>query len=90
MTIPGMLLGTLIAGLYGALFHLIRGGSFGRLLLYLLLAVAGFWGGQLLGNYLGFKFLIVGPLNLGSASIGAVILLLAGYFLSLVQADPKK
>lgn len=90
MTLPGILLGSVIAALYGALFHLIRGGGFGRMLLYLLLAIVGFWSGHLLGSYFGWQFLMVGPLNLGFASIGSIVLLLVGYFLSLIQTDTKK
>lgn len=90
MTIPGILLGSLIAASYGALFHLIRGGGFGRLLLYLFLAELGFWGGQILGKIVNWKFLVVGPLNLGLASVGAILFLLFGYFLSLIQTEPKK
>ena len=44
MTIPSLIFAFLIASLYGALYHLIRGGRLGRLLLFLILGWAGFVG----------------------------------------------
>ena len=37
MTLPALLFGALIASLYGAVYHLIRDGRPGRLLLYLVI-----------------------------------------------------
>ena len=85
MTLPSLLFGFLISSLYGAAFHLWRGGGAGRLLLYLLLAWIGFWGGHLLGNALGWTFLSLGPLRLGTATLGAAVALGIGYWLSLVE-----
>lgn len=86
MTLPAFFLGAVLATLYGAVFHLWRGGSGGRLLLYLVLAWAGFWGGQWLGDQFGWSFLSVGPLLAGAASLGAFLLLGFGYWLSLVES----
>lgn len=49
MTIPSILFAFLIASLYGALYHLIRGGGSGRLILFLLFG----WGGFVLGHVVG-------------------------------------
>lgn len=87
--IPMLLLGLIISTLYGAAFHFWRGGGAGRLLLYLLLAWAGFWGGHLLGVWLGLQFAAVGELNLGAASLGSLLFLGVGYWLSLVEVERK-
>lgn len=87
LTIPSILFGIVLSSLYGALFHLWRGGNLGRLILYLALSWVGFWGGQLLGAQLGWSFAQVGPLNAGMGTLGSLIFLGVGYWLSLVQVD---
>lgn len=87
MTIPSLILGVLVSTLYGAVFHLWRGGGAGRLLLYLLLGWAGFWSGHLLASSLGWTFDSLGALHLGTASITSLIFLLIGYWLSLVEVN---
>ena len=89
MSIPSLLLGFVISTLYGSLFHLWRGGHAGRLLLYLVLAWIGFWLGQFIGNYLNFSFDIYGQLHLIIATLGSLIFLAVGYWLSLVQVERK-
>lgn len=92
MTIQAVLLGCLIATLYGAGFHLWRGGSIWRLFLYIVFAWVGFWGGHFLAGQLGWQFLQVGSLNLGMATILSVLVLGIGYWLSLAQieSNPSK
>jgi uncharacterized membrane protein YeaQ/YmgE (transglycosylase-associated protein family) len=85
MTLPTLIFGILVSTLYGAAFHLWRGGSLGRLLLYLLLGWIGFWVGHLLATNWGWTFLSVGSLRLGMATFGSFLLLLVGYWLSLVE-----
>ena len=85
ITLPTFILGGVLATLYGALFHLWRGGKAGRLLLYLLLSWIGFWGGQLLASYLGLTLFKVGGLQLGAGTAGSALLLLLGYWLSPVK-----
>jgi hypothetical protein len=87
MTLPAMLLGFLLSTLYGAVFHLWKGGGAGRLLLDLALAWAGFWAGQYAGNFLNLTIGKIGPLQLGIATAFAVVFLLVGHFLSL---EPEK
>ena len=89
MSIPTIILGLILSTLYGALFHLWRGGNAGRLLLYLLLAWIGFWLGQLIANFLNISFDTLGQLHLLFATLGSLIFLAIGYWLSLVQADNK-
>jgi uncharacterized membrane protein YeaQ/YmgE (transglycosylase-associated protein family) len=89
MSIPTLFLGLILSTLYGALFHLWRGGNAGRLLLYLILAWVGFWLGQLIGNYLKLSFDTLGQLHIVFATLGSLIFLAIGYWLSLVQVENK-
>ena len=86
MNIPTIVLGMLIASLYGVAFHVWRGGNLGRLLLYLLLGWIGFWGGHFLGAWFDVKFATLGQLHLGPATLGSLLLLLIGYWLSLIES----
>ena len=85
LTLPSLLLAFLISSLYGTLFHLVRDGGLGRLILYLTLSWLGFAAGQLVGFWRGWTFLGIGPLNLGMATIGSALFLGLGYWLSLVE-----
>ena len=87
MSIPTLILGLILSTLYGALFHLWRGGDAGRLLLYLLLSWIGFWLGQILGNTFNFAFDTLGQLHIISATLGSLIFLFIGYWLSLVKEE---
>ena len=89
MTMPTLLLGLILSTLYGALFHLWRGGNAGRLLLYVILAWIGFWLGQFIGTLLNFTFDTFGQLHIVFATLGSLILLVFGYWLSLVQVEKK-
>jgi hypothetical protein len=89
MTNPAIIFGLVLASLYGSVFHLWRGGKIGRLLLYILFSEAGFWAGQAVGSYLGWNFATVGPLNAGMGTLGSVIFLFVGYWLSLVEVRRK-
>ena len=86
MTLPTLLFAVIIALFYGALYHLIRGGSFWRLLLYFSLSVIGFAAGHLLGLWRGWTFIPVGSLNFGLSSLGSIIVLMFGDWLSRVEA----
>jgi hypothetical protein len=85
MTLPAFIIGVVISSLYGVAFHLWRGGGFWRLILYIILAWVGFWIGNIFGNWLGVTFFRLGPLQLGTATIGAALTLGIGYWLSLVE-----
>jgi hypothetical protein len=82
MTLPGYLLGFVIASLLGVLFHLWRGGHIGRLLLFVVLSWAGFWAGHFIGNYLSFSLGKFGVLNISTAILGSLIFLIVGNWLS--------
>jgi uncharacterized membrane protein YeaQ/YmgE (transglycosylase-associated protein family) len=87
MTYPAILFGIIISTLYGSAFHFWRGGGIGRLVLYLIFGWIGFWLGHGLGSYFEFTFDMLGPIHLGSATVGSLVLLLFGYWLSLVEIE---
>ena len=87
MSIPALLLCFVLATLYGAAFHLWRGGGAGRLLLYLLLSWLGFAFGQYLGTRFHITFDQVGFVHVALATLGSFLFLGLGYWLSLVQVE---
>jgi hypothetical protein len=89
MTLPTLLLALLIALFYGTFYHLIRGGSFWRLLLYLGLSVFGFTLGHLFGLWRNWFFIPIGTLNLGISSIGSLLMLVLGDWLSRIEVDSE-
>ncbi len=89
MSFPTLLLGLILSTLYGALFHLWRGGNAGRLFLYLILSWIGFWLGQLIANYFNISFDTLGQLHLLFSTLGSLIFLALGYWLSLVRSESK-
>ena len=88
MTMPSLLLGLAVSLLIGALFHLFLGGGLGRLILYLILSLVGFAAGQLVGAWRGWILFPIGTLNLGTAVLGSLVLLVVGYWFSLVRVRP--
>ena len=82
MTIPTLIFAFLIASLYGALYHLVRGGGLGRLILFLVFSWVGFALGHLVGIWQNWLILPVGQLNLGISTIGSLILLAVGDWVS--------
>jgi hypothetical protein len=85
MPLPTILFGILLSSAYGAAYHLWRGGSLRRLALFLVLGWAGFWGGEWAGWSLGWDFASVGTLHAGAGTLGALVLLLAGDFVSRIR-----
>jgi hypothetical protein len=86
MTFPALLFGLVVAMFYGAFYHLIRDGGFWRLILYFGLSIFGFVMGHLIGLWRGWIFLPLGSLNFGLSTLGSVIILLLGDWLSRVEA----
>ena len=82
MTIPSLLFALLISSLYGVLYHLIRGGGLGRLLMFLIFGWAGFALGHLLGIWRGWVLIPLGELNLGLSTLGSLFLLALGDWVS--------
>jgi hypothetical protein len=78
MPIPTIVFGILLSTLYGATYHLLRGGKTKTRLVFLALAWAGFWLGDMLGWYMGWSFAGVGNLNAGMGTVMSFVFLLAG------------
>ena len=89
MTLPTLLFALLVALLYGALYHLVRDGGFWRLFLYFSLSIAGFVVGHWIGLWRGWTFLPLGALNLGLSSLGSLLFLMVGDWLSRIEVRPS-
>jgi uncharacterized membrane protein YjjP (DUF1212 family) len=76
----------IISTLLGAGFHLIFGGDFRRLALYLLCSWAGFSLGHFLGIMLDINTFNIGTLRIFPAIMGSVIALVVAYSLSSGRA----
>ncbi len=87
MTLPAILFGFLVSTFMGAAFHLWKDGGLFRLVLYVLLAWVGFWGGHILASRLGWTFGSIGPLRFGMAIVGCALILYAGHWLSLINRE---
>ncbi|MGH2581334.1 MAG: hypothetical protein ACRDFQ_00385 [Anaerolineales bacterium] len=85
MTLPSFVLGATLATFFGAAFHLWRGGGLGRLLLYMILAWAGFWGGHWLASQMGWGLFRVGPLFTGFGSLLSIGSLFFGHWVFVIQ-----
>lgn len=82
MPTPPVVLGFILATLYGALFHLLFGGNTRRMALYLLAGWLGFGLGQIFGTVAGVTLFRIGPINTFSATLGAWLALFVTRFLS--------
>lgn len=89
MTMPALLFALLIASLYGVLYHLIRDGGLGRLILYLLVSWAGFALGHLIGLWQGLLLIPLGQLNFGLSTLGSLILLFIVDWISQVKGKQR-
>jgi hypothetical protein len=87
MTLPALAFGILFSTLFGAVFHLITGGSLVRMIMFIIFSWVGFWGGHFLANTLDWTFWSVGPLHMGMATLGSLLFLAIGFWLSLL--NPK-
>ena len=70
-----LILGFLVATVYGAGFHLLVGGKLRTVPFYLLAAYVGFVIGHFFGDFMGLVWLRLGVLQLFTGSIGAWIAL---------------
>jgi uncharacterized membrane protein YeaQ/YmgE (transglycosylase-associated protein family) len=89
MISPSILVGVLVSTLYGTLFHFWRGGSLSRLVFYIILSWIGFWLGHWTGVSLHNTIGKLGTLQLVSATAGAFLCLIIGYWLSLIRIETR-
>ena len=87
MTLPSVVLGLLCALLIGALFHVVVDGGLGKLLLYLVLSTVGFGVGAWIAMSRSLALIPIGPLDVGAATIGSLVFLGLGHWLSLVRVQ---
>ena len=66
---PYLLLSLILGGIYGTIFHLWRGKSVKDLVIYLITGIIGFIIGQALGNLLGLRIFLIGPLHIIEATV---------------------
>lgn len=90
MTLPGVTLGLLVSSGLSLLFHLIRGGAIGRLLLYLIVGWFSFFLGHLVGEWIDLHLLRVGPLNMFPAVLAAIVGLFAASILAGPESPPRR
>ena len=89
MTLPSTLFALIVATFIGAFYHLIRGGGFWRLIFYLFLSALGFTVGHLVGLWRGWILFPFGSLNLGLSSLGSILLLALGDWLSRIEVHSE-
>ena len=89
MNLPAVLLGIVLSTLFGAIFHFWKGGSLRRLVFLLLLSWMGFWAGHLLGVSQHWSFFKIGVLYTGMGTVGSLVFLFVGNWLSLVDVQRK-
>ncbi len=73
VTLHGFILGLTIASACAFLFHILRGGSLKRLVIYLVSAWVGFFSGHLLGELINWQLLRLGSINLFPALLGTLL-----------------
>ena len=87
---PSVTFGFILATLYGAGFHLLLGGDARRLALFLLASWLGFTLGHIFGVLFAVDVLSIGPLHTFSATLGALLALIAARFLTVTHPEPHE
>lgn len=89
MTSPSILFGIILSTFYGVIFHLFKGGSLGRLGVYIIFSWMGFWIGQLFAELLNIDFLTIGTIHAGIASIFSWIFIVVSHWLSHIEINQR-
>jgi len=90
MNAPAFLLGTIIATLCGLLFHVFRGGRASRMLLYIATAWVSFFAGHLASEWIPWRVLRFGSLNLFPSILATGIGLLTAEVLAGPEKEPNR
>ena len=80
---PYLLLSLILGGIYGTIFHLWRGKSVKDLVIYLITGIIVFIIGQALGNLLGLRIFLIGPLHIIEATVISWISLFVAQWLKI-------
>ena len=86
MNTPTLFLSLVIASIYGSIYHLWRGGGLKQILFFLALSWLGFFAGHYFALWRGWVLIPVGILNLGFATLGALLFLFVGGWLGDLDA----
>ena len=78
---PAIVLSVILAAMYGCAFHLWVGHTLQELVLYMVASGLGFALGQIVGDQVGFEWLILGQVRLLEASGGSLALVLLARWL---------
>ncbi len=87
---PGLALSALLATAYGAAFHLLRGGDYGRLARYMLAAWAGFALGQVAAWLAGWEFAMIGEVHVVEGTLGSLLLMVIVHWLVAPPKPPTR
>ena len=80
---PYLLLSLVLGAIYGTIFHLWRGKSVKDLVIYLITGIIGFIIGQALGNLLGLRIFLIGPLHIIEATVISWVSLFVAQWLKI-------
>ncbi len=86
ISIPHFIFGSLIAGLIGAVIHLVLGGKLLRIFFAIIFSWIGFWTGHSIANRIGMVIFRLGVINIG---VGVIISILFGLFGHWVAGENK-
>ncbi len=89
MPIPTIVFGVLLSTLYGAIYHLLRGGSTKMMLVFILLAWIGFWLGDALAWNLDWYFFGIGNLNAGTGTVFSFVFMIIGDLIRILRGNLK-
>ncbi len=82
MTFPAIIFSIIISSLYACVYHFFKGGNLFTLIIYIIVSVGGFFGGQYLADLLEISFIQLGTINFGVGSLCSLSLLLIGGWIS--------
>ena len=79
---PALTFSLMLGSTYGIVAHLILGGNVRRMFVYILASLIGFAIGQGVGQVMAINSLAMGQINILPATLGAIIAIITGAFLS--------
>ena len=82
MTFPAIIFSIIISSLYASVYHFMKGGNLFTLIIYIIVSVGGFFGGQYLADLLEISFFQLGTINFGVGSLCSLTLLFIGGWIS--------